>query len=122
VNSLGAFNDLRRIFLLKPNGEFSSPARKSCLDISGIRIANSIGLRSLIMSRSTTTMAMAAFSGLLLTGGSSAAEPATNKPTAMEKMMPSDQVAKMRACEKRAMDEKIKMDERTRFIEDCMSK
>jgi hypothetical protein len=74
------------------------------------------------VSRSTTIIAMAAFGGLLLTGGSSAAEPATNKPTAMEKMMPSDQVAKMRAREKRAMDEKIKMDERTRFIEDCMSK
>jgi hypothetical protein len=78
--------------------------------------------RSLLVSRFTATFAVVAFGGLLLTSGFSAAEPVTNKPTAMEKMMPSDQVPKMRACEKRAMDQKIKMDERTRFIEDCMSK
>jgi hypothetical protein len=30
--------------------------------------------------------------------------------------------SQLRVCEKRAMDEKIKMAERTRFIQDCMSK
>jgi hypothetical protein len=74
------------------------------------------------VSRFIAMMAMVASGGLLLASGPSAAESVKNKPTAMEKMMPNEDVPKMRACEKRAMDEKIKMSERTRFIEDCMSK
>jgi hypothetical protein len=79
-------------------------------------------MRNLIMSRLITLWASIASGWLLLASGLSAAEPTTKQPTAMEKMMPSDQVPKMRACEKMAMDEKIETAKRTRFIKDCMSK
>ena len=42
------------------------------------------------------------------------------KATASDKMLSSDQATKMRACEKRAMREKIKMEDRTSFVANCM--
>lgn len=42
------------------------------------------------------------------------------KATAPEKMMPRNQAAKMRACDKLAMDEKIEMKDRARFVEKCV--
>ena len=42
------------------------------------------------------------------------------KATAPEKMMPKYQAAKMRACDKRAMDQNIKMEDRARFVEKCV--
>lgn len=74
------------------------------------------------MSLLVTTPAAVVSAVLLLTCGLAAAEPAAKNPTAMEKMMPHDQVPKMQACEKRAMDEKIEMAERTRFVKKCMAK
>lgn len=42
------------------------------------------------------------------------------KATAMEKMMPADKAAKMRECEKRAAEQKIKMEDRSRFVNECV--
>ena len=45
-----------------------------------------------------------------------------NKPTAREKMASPDQARKMRACERRAAQQQIKMAERSKFVMDCMEK
>jgi hypothetical protein len=42
------------------------------------------------------------------------------KATAPEKMMPKTQAAKMRACDKRAMDQNIAMEDRASFVEKCV--
>ena len=43
------------------------------------------------------------------------------KGTAPEKMMPSDKAHKMRECEKRAEQQKIKMEDRSRFVDECVA-
>ncbi len=43
------------------------------------------------------------------------------KPTAPQKMMSPDEQKKMHACEKQAADRNIKMDERAKFVMDCMT-
>ena len=42
------------------------------------------------------------------------------KATAPERMMPINQAAKMRACDKRAMDQNIAMEDRASFVEKCV--
>jgi hypothetical protein len=42
------------------------------------------------------------------------------KATAPEKMMPVDKALKMRECEKRMEQQKIKMDDRSRFLDECV--
>lgn len=42
------------------------------------------------------------------------------KATATEKMMPADKAVKMRECEKRAAEQKIKMEGRSRFVDGCV--
>ncbi|MGB9656712.1 MAG: hypothetical protein WA781_00850, partial [Pseudolabrys sp.] len=42
------------------------------------------------------------------------------KATASEKMMPTERVSKMRECEKRAQEQKIKMEDRSRFVDECV--
>ena len=42
------------------------------------------------------------------------------KATAPEKMMPPERVSKMRECEKRMEQEKIKMQDRSRFVDECV--
>jgi hypothetical protein len=42
------------------------------------------------------------------------------KATAPEKMMPSDKAAKMRECEKLTEQQKIKMEDRSRFVDQCV--
>ena len=44
------------------------------------------------------------------------------KPSAPQKMMSPEEAQKMRACEKQAADQNIKMDERAKFVMDCMTK
>jgi hypothetical protein len=43
------------------------------------------------------------------------------KATAPEKMMPSDKAQKMRECEKRADQQKIKMEDRSHFVNECVA-
>ena len=42
------------------------------------------------------------------------------KATAPDRMMPGDRAAKMRECEKRAGEQKIKMEDRSRFVDECV--
>ena len=42
------------------------------------------------------------------------------KATAPEKMMPADKTAKMRECKKRTEQQKIKMEDRSRFMDECI--
>lgn len=42
------------------------------------------------------------------------------KPTAPAKMMPPDEKARMEACQKKAAQQGIEMDQRARFLMDCM--
>ena len=51
----------------------------------------------------------------------SAQVPGPMKATAPEKMMPSDKAQKMRECEKRAEQQKIKMEDRARFVNECVA-
>ena len=36
--------------------------------------------------------------------------------------MPAGDAEKMRACDKKAMDEHVKMEDRAKFVADCMAK
>jgi hypothetical protein len=51
----------------------------------------------------------------------SAQVPGPMKATAPEKMMPSNKAQKMRECEKRAEQQKIKMEDRSRFVDECVA-
>ena len=42
------------------------------------------------------------------------------KATAAEKMMPADRVSKMRQCEKQMQQQRIKMEDRSRFVDECV--
>jgi hypothetical protein len=42
------------------------------------------------------------------------------KATAPEKMMPVDKALKVRECEKRMKQQKIKMEDRSRFLDECV--
>jgi hypothetical protein len=42
------------------------------------------------------------------------------KATAPEKMMPAEMVSKMRECKKRAEEQKIKMEDRSHFVDECV--
>lgn len=44
------------------------------------------------------------------------------KATAPDKMTPRGDAAKMRACDKLAIERKIKMEDRAAFVERCMAK
>jgi hypothetical protein len=43
------------------------------------------------------------------------------KPTAPQKMTSPEQKKKMDACERRAAQQNIKMDQRAKFVMDCMT-
>jgi len=51
----------------------------------------------------------------------SAQVPAPMKATAPEKMMPSDKVQKIRECLKRAEQQNIKTEDRSRFVNECVA-
>jgi hypothetical protein len=52
--------------------------------------------------------------------GAACAQPSM-KPSAPQKMMSPAEAQKMRACEKQAADQHIKMDERSKYVMDCMT-
>ena len=43
------------------------------------------------------------------------------KPSAPQKMMSPEEARKMRGCEQQAVQNNIKMDERSKFVMDCMT-
>ncbi len=53
--------------------------------------------------------------------GAGAGAQSAMKPTAPQKMMSPEEAKKMHACEKQAADQNIKMDERAKFVMDCMT-
>jgi hypothetical protein len=52
--------------------------------------------------------------------GAATAQPSM-KPSAPQKMMSSDEAQKMRDCEKQAVQNNVKMDERSKYVMDCMT-
>lgn len=42
------------------------------------------------------------------------------KPTAPKKMMPPAEKARLEACQQKAAQQNVKMDERAKFVMDCM--
>ena len=54
--------------------------------------------------------------------GASFAESSSMKETAADRMMPRDQAQKMRVCRQLAKEQKIKLQDRFAFIENCMVK
>ncbi len=44
------------------------------------------------------------------------------KPTAPQKMMSPDEQKKMHACEQQAADQNIPMDQRSKFVMECMTR
>ena len=58
---------------------------------------------------------------LVSLGFGAAAAQTSMKPSAPQKMMSPEEAKKMRACEKQAADQNIKMDERSKFVMDCMT-
>ena len=61
---------------------------------------------------------LSALAATLLAASAQGAEPM--KASAPDKMMPAGDAEKMRACDKKAMDANIKMDERAEFVKKCM--
>ena len=61
------------------------------------------------------------FVAALFAHTASAQGPDRMKATAPEKMMPSDKAQKMRECEKRANQQRIKMEDRSRFVNECIA-
>jgi hypothetical protein len=65
----------------------------------------------------------ALLAGVLPIAGVAAAQNGgTMKATAPEKMAPPGQSEAMRECDKMAMDQHIKMEDRARFVQDCIAK
>lgn len=54
-------------------------------------------------------------------GLSAAAAQSSMQPTAPQKMMSPAEAKKRNACEQRAADQQVKMDERAKFIMNCMT-
>jgi len=59
---------------------------------------------------------------LLLAGAASAQSGGAMKSTAPEMITPPGEGAVMRECIKKAMDQHIRMEDRTRFVQDCIAK
>jgi hypothetical protein len=57
---------------------------------------------------------------VFLTHAASAQPTDRMKATAPEKMMRAGEASKMRECEERAKQQKIKMEDRARFVSDCV--
>jgi len=58
---------------------------------------------------------------LMLAGSAAAQKSDAMKATAPEKMTPPGESDAMRDCDKLAMDRQIKMEDRARFVQDCVA-
>jgi hypothetical protein len=58
--------------------------------------------------------------GILLAQGTPA-QPVNMKSTAPEKMLPPGEAKKMRACDEKAMRQKIPMEQKADFVKKCMA-
>jgi hypothetical protein len=71
--------------------------------------------------RSTAFLATLTLATVLLAHAASAQGLERMKATAPEKMMPSDKAPKMRECEKRAKQQGVKTEDRSRFVNECVA-
>ncbi len=62
------------------------------------------------------------FIAAMLLAASAAAGAASMKPSAPDKMASPTDKQKMQACQDRAAAQKVPMDERSKFVMDCMAK
>jgi hypothetical protein len=76
-------------------------------------------VKEIIMRRPIAFLAAVTVGMVLVSGAAVAAE--SMKPTAPEKMMSPAEQQKMHACEQLAAQRNIKMDERAKFLMDCMT-
>ncbi len=61
------------------------------------------------------------FTAMLIFGAGAALAQTPMAPTAPAKMTTPEQARKMQACEKQAALQNIKMNERSKFVMDCMT-
>jgi hypothetical protein len=54
-------------------------------------------------------------------GAAAANAQSSMKPSAPQKMMSPEEARKMRGCEQQAVQNNIKMDERSKYVMDCMT-
>src|SRR5262249_45380062 len=80
----------------------------------------SVGEEVLMYPRRLTAFSAVLIFAMFLACSTSAQTTDRMKATAMEKMMPADKVAKMRDCEKQAAEHKIKIEDRSRFVNECV--
>jgi hypothetical protein len=78
--------------------------------------------RRIAMPRPMVEHAALLAGGLLFAGVAAAQSGGTMKATAPEKMTPPGEGAAMRECDKMAMEQHIKMEDHTRFVQDCIAK
>jgi hypothetical protein len=71
------------------------------------------------MNRLSIVSVVAALAVLLPSAGR-AENSSMMKATAPDRMMPKTQAAKMRECDKLAMAQSIRMEDRARFVENCV--
>ena len=69
----------------------------------------------------TAFLAILTLAAVLVVHAASAQGHDRMKATAPEKMMPSDKAPKMRECEKRAKQQGIKTEDRSRFVNECVA-
>ena len=74
------------------------------------------------MPRPMTGFAVLLAGVLPFAGVAAAQNGGAMKATAPEKMTPPGQSEAMRECDKMAMDQRIKMEDRARFVRDCITK
>jgi hypothetical protein len=88
------------------------------------RVSSCIGLtRRAIIAQQEAAMRhrLAILFALSLLCASAPALATSMKSTAPEKMLPQDDSRKMRACDAKAMREKIPMEQRAAFVRKCMA-
>jgi hypothetical protein len=74
------------------------------------------------MLRPMTGFAVLLAGALQFAGAAAAQNGGVMKSTAPEKMTPAGQGPAMRECDKLAMEQHIKMEDRARFVQDCIAK
>jgi hypothetical protein len=104
--------------------EFHAPARFHQSDcwLGGCLAAYflMVYLREAVMRPHRATAFFVALA-MLLVHAASAQVTDRMKATAPEKMMSVDKAPKMRECQKRAEQQKIKMENRSRFVDECVA-
>ncbi len=73
------------------------------------------------MRRAMTLIPALVLCALTLCPAASAETTGAMKATAPDKMMPSVKAAKMRACDKLAMDRPVRMADRAKFVAECVA-